>query len=630
MCKAKYKSTSCSEIISISRTVYSFLFFAGLHSQDTESLLQRASQITMHVMPSRDQSLRSEIRVFPGSNTGWCVIGPAEDAERAYVTTDVQDDYAIIVFGVSLRGGSTPMAAVVSEAWQAGGIQAIRAIDDLFSAVILDRRTHEVWIASDSGGLRTLRYYKEGSNLWISPHDVPIVAASTCGLDLRTLAAFSILRMRWSINGLPLLKDLEPVHAHTYIRWHHGELEIIPDNYAGRQPRIEPHDKQGIVQLRDAMIEHMHTHLASIVDKYDRVTIDLTAGMDTRATLALLLQHCDTARIESYTYAIESAMDLATSAIIAKRCALQYQVIPLEIPSRQELEDDIARLGFFSNGQSTSTRLFRRGTIDREGFPRFTGHNAGNLKGFYYPDKFTGHASTRLDLRTHLLNKNLRSTRFLSHTEFDKALCALILQRIEDFEGFSTNPFDIYDLFYTLERNGQYGSIDTGASLSYVTNRFSVFESPALIRMAMRMPAPMSQRFAVHRTIIRRYLPQTYGIVVNFSTWMPAMDYPLFARLAKKVFEGRRLFRQHMMRSPQNATTEVLNRSVRNLDQYFHACRENPEGFIHTAFSESEIMHLFSRLSSCGAMGHFVQGHLITMDAWYRQISEAKQLRERS
>jgi len=544
--------------------MYSFLVCARKDQQSIEGLLNKSARITRSIMPSLDQNILSSHRMIPEINAGWFILYPDSITYQHLVTDFVDQDTAVIAFGDVIAPDVDSTARYISDIWKQWGVDGVRNLDGCFSAVIVDRIQHTLYVASDLMGRRTLRYFSNDGTLLISPHDVPIMATGMCPLEYDLDSAASIIACNWSLQGKPLLKSVAVCDPNEYVTWHHGKLGRVRQPLITVDERIASNDKIGVTKQIDLIIEKLRDSARILCAGETEIGAGLTAGLDSRTSLALLLSVVDPSCIRANTSGSTSNFEVKTAKKLAAWYGFKHE---FKMPDEKDASFFIPHsrlLAFVTNGDTNSKRAIHPlPQIQDKPLVRFHGSGGEVYRGYYLAAPLTDKILenfTRTGVHVVLEGK----FRGLGNLPWaDPAIAdnvrARLMTIIESLGTISSDPLDILDLFYLFERYGRWASMVPRAT--WARGRYSLFDCPSAVKAAYKLPAPISNNCLLHRTIIKRYTPRAYYWFVNRESLLPLMSCPpaysmltTFLRYRNKAFDRvRRTFRlsKHVQSSEQ-------------------------------------------------------------------------------
>lgn len=518
----------------------SFLICANSDKKDVSFLLNKACAITKKLTPSLGAEIKHKINLVPEINGGYFYVFPFEGNYEALVSEYLNDSVAILVFGSILHPSKNP-AEYVYDAWKQDRIDAVRKIDGCFSAVIIDINAHSIHIASDIVGLRTLHYYHDNQALLVSTQDIPIVATGLCPVDFNLQSACSIISFDWSLKGTPLIEKINACDPNEYLTYYNGKLKHNRKPLLATNNRIDPKDHVSRNNQIDRIINKMQEKTRTICENKTLIKTDLTAGIDSRASLGILLSVTDPRRIKAVTTGTDNSIEVKTARKIAKLYNVNHTNNILQKGNVKEFIQHSKLLAFCTNGQTNSKRATTPlPNPEPNRPPRFSGNGGEIYDGFYYPNSFTKPPLANYsshDAIKHLEKRFPRiNTLPWTSPEFPEKLRLNLAAIINSYNDISSHPADLLDLFYLYERYCRWGS--SNFREFWKTNNNCIFGTPATVKLAYELPAPISNDHLLHRTIIKRFLKHAYYLPVNRGSFLPLSKYPKIYDLLGKRIRG--------------------------------------------------------------------------------------------
>ncbi len=608
--------------------MYSFLFHAGSDINDVQQSLHRAAKKTTQVSLAYNPELTTQIQLLPEMHAGWFIQTPNHQTIPPYITTHVDDELAILVYGSSIDGSKNHMATLLAEEWKVRGVMGLRRLDNLFSSIVIDRRARKVYLVCDQLGLRSLHYFVSGNQIWVSPHDVPIVAGSPCRLDINPLAVYSVCKVGWSLNGVPLLSDLLITDAkHIYV-WENGTLTKLQDHIFEGVKRLNDRDETGKASLLDSLIEYLDDQVQSILKDHDTISMDLTAGWDTRTVAALLLHNAGGRKLMAFTNDLVADREYQTAKWFAQYYHIEHLRSGPKARLPESMDNTLTAHAFYSNGKGTCFRLFNEGTVIRDAnTPHFTGHNADFIRGHFYPDKSATDPSSGkgIDIASNLNAQLIDSNSLVYSLEWDNALRQMLKGTITELSKISSHPYDIFDLFYLYERLGQWSTRDAALTVETGVRKYCLFEHPALIRGISQMPAPISQNYALQRKIIKAYAPRSYYKLINDRTFIPALSNRYLRRFIKKAFNVKSKLAIQNLSLVKPVEEQIAQKEIDDLLlNYVKERILDVDSVIFTVLSKAMLEKTTQLQSPPSLQLKTLWGHLIEIETWYKQIKEVR------
>jgi hypothetical protein len=514
-------------------------------------------------------ALNAAFRVETGS---WCGPGglSIEWAASVAVDTSCLIQYFATERGGVLLFGDTPVPdasgdqdrnAAARVVWQThlrGGAAAIHQLDGCFAAVVFDAQAGSVEVCADLIGQRALRLAETSAGAFLSPHDACLVACGAASLCLDPVSLLSCLVVENSIQARSLLKDVQGLEGNDVLRFRPGaKLERARFKKLDFSNRIAARDVRAQQQCRDAAIEHIMHSVASWARSGRLLRCELTAGIDSRASLACLLGAGAASFVEAVTSGGQESVDMRTAKQLARLAGVKHSLLPAASDNTDAFRANATLRAFVTNGETDAKRTAKPlAPWDPDGAIRVDGSASEVFRGFFYP--YMGPSGVAPDEPERLLELMLqrRLRRFAKVPLADEALRAQLRERLQscfsEYFTLSSNGNDAIDMFYLFERCAHWGAQARRASWSAARNPLLV---PTAVREAYRMPAPIGHWAGLHRELIRRYFPAGNRPLINGSR-------PLFFEGPGKLRSGARLGLT-VLRSGIDKVNHRLNRGSR-------------------------------------------------------------------
>ncbi len=421
-----------------------------------------------------------------------------------------------LVFGEVL--GSAPDATTVWETFLRGGVYAVHDLDGCFSALIWNATTGAVDVIADSIGQRTLRMAETDSCYWFSPHDTCLVACGAARVEFDPVSAFSCLIVENSLRAKPLLLDVQGLEANDRV---HVALDTGAVRY--RLPkidfsnRIDVRDKKAQQQCREEVADSIVQASSPWARSGREIRCELTAGLDSRASLACIIA----ARAQSRTVAITSgapdSVDVRTAARLARLAGARHLLLPAPSDDTTHFQANLELRAFAMNGETDAKRAAKPVPIwDPDGPIRVEGTSGEVYRGFLY--QYFGPTGIAPDAPSAIVDVMLRRRcrRFTRTPVSDSIIRSGLRERMLDcfgeYQTLTTCGNDMLDLFWLFERCSRWAAHVRRSSWSMSRNVFLV---PSAIRKAYTMPAPIGFWTNVHAHLIKEHFPAAQWILLN-------------------------------------------------------------------------------------------------------------------
>ncbi len=515
--------------------MYTFLLGASINN-DISLNMQCSMQVTKKLFDSFGFPTVISKKFIPEMNVRWFCLTPEVDNKVDLISEYANEQVVLIVFGhvYAVNGTNQNAALAVFEAWKKDGIDAVRSLDGCFSAVIVDLIKHIIYITSDIIGNRSLRFFNNKNTLLVSVHDIPIIATGLCATELDTVSAGSSVLFDWSFGGKSMLKDITVCSPFDYYTWCNGDFNRTHKPLLKTSERIDANDKNGIKRQVDLMIGNMRRNTRHFCGDNSNIYMELTAGIDSRVILAILLSVVDASRITAVTAGHKYSLDVKTAKLLADKCNVKYEYSAPDFPDKDIFLKNTKILAFFMNGDTSGKRAITGG-YSYDATPKLGGNSGEIFSGAFYNYFYA--KSDLFDVVNffEFLQKILSNGNELSWK--DEHIPESINRRLEGainlYRKMCTKEYDILDFFYLFERCARWGSMN--AQFTWMPNKFSPFESPGLVRLAFKLPPPIGYHYLFHRTIIERFLPASKYLPINEKNILPLLSHSPYARLLSGI-----------------------------------------------------------------------------------------------
>lgn len=608
--------------------MYSFLFLATTNGCEVVDTLKRSKDIIQTELPSLNCNIKSKELLIPEVNGGYYFFYPEQVAEKKRLVTDYSDkELSILVFGDIINPSCCTTAESIAEAWINGGIEAVRGIDGCFSAIIVDKIRKRIFVASDLMGLRTLNYYADEKTIVISMHDAVIVSTGLCSIDYDLTSIVSLLSCDWSIQGIPLIKQIHTFHPFDYILWDSGNVQTIRSPLLSVEGRIDPRDDKKIKSHVTQMIDVMLENISILFAGEEIVETDLTAGMDSRATLGLLLNVLGKERVRTFTSGASHSKDVSMARRLSRKYGLHHRHDQLSSDCSHSFDEHSRIITFYSNGIVNCKRATSQlPTFNLNVTPHISGNGGEIYHGFYYPKSIKTETIERFTQKQVCEYLKSRMPRAIKYQWISDELVNTFYERMSEslinYEAaISGNPFDLLNLFYLYERYCRWGC--RVFRNVWVHHVYVLFNSTKLLRLAFQLPSPISQNHLLHRTIIKKYIPESYYWLINSSTFMPALDFPILSKGITLFLHKVRDFLNYLPTSPEEKTVEQINGDIFSvhLSEYIRDTLYSKNSLTSSVFNKQEVEKIVESHIERKEDNLQIIGFMITLEH-YKRIME--------
>jgi hypothetical protein len=602
-------------------------------------LLEKASAITKRLIPSLGGEVDTFYRIIPEIQGGWFYLTPRFISNKNLISEFSDSEFSILVYGEIFQQKYNSNAKYIREIYDSGNIDSIRQLDGCFSAVIIDMNRSTICMVCDMVGHRSLRYYCNGQSFFTSSHDIPIVATGLCSIDFNLESAYSILSFGWSLQGESLIKDVKTVHPNEYITWdRETNVKSVYKPLLNLKERFSSNDIASQNAQIDLMIEEMLSYVRVVCDREPVIEADLTAGIDSRAIIGIILAVIDSSRLKIYSDGEDDNLDVKIARRVAESYGFEHNHSTPDTPKIETFLNYAKLLAFFMNGDTDSRRAVDSlPQIDRYHPPHFKGLGGEIYRGHYYHFKSnrTLNKLTSDDAVQILFRKFHRVDDLpILSIELRESVKKKLQNIIYCYNNISTHGADLLDLFYLYERFGRWGALD--ARGRWFQRYISPFGNPALVKLAFKLPPPIGNSYLLHKTIIARFLPELYYWPINNKDLLTFLGPSIVKTSGKFICNGTNYVYRKILKTPfyigkdrknylsqdnirSDYFSDVLGSNLYDIFLKNDSFSNNLFGKFHT---ERMINAHISRTSN------YMQliGSLITMEQWSDLVHQAYQL----
>lgn len=479
--------------------------------------MERALRIVQESVPDIGADLALQIFPVPSLQAALGTLSPRPDYSPAWVQVHQSPELLAFCYGSLVGIGDS--ARRIADEFRTGGAEAVHHLDGSFAGLLVDQLQRRVFITTDLIGMRAPRCVVGDSTLAVASHDLIHIAAGevACEFDLASVA--TLIACDWSMGGHPLVKGITRQAPWQIRAWSLRSTGVTSVGPIDSNNRIDPGDQKAIARQLDRVLDEMLLATRGFVAENPRVRASLTAGLDSRGVLSLLVAAAPRELVLN-TSGGDRALDVRVARRLARLVGAQHQCA---LPSKPTIATFEAhnRLRCFSlDGMGDARRAMTplpRWTAER---PVQAGGEGGEiLRGFFYQYFGIG-AAVPNDIEQ--LARTLLKWRFRRvHTlRFEQRVADSIEQRLRDalaaLEPLGQGGYDTLDLLYLYERYGQWGA---AGERSTWRRRWTPYESKAALFSAFHLPQPIGTRAVLAPLAVRRFLPaRAFWVPVNGSS----------------------------------------------------------------------------------------------------------------
>lgn len=616
--------------------MYSFVAGAGLRSEQQrrastlDALLRTAAGDVLRQLPALGAPLRIHCRELPEIDGGWATISPDPDTTPPLISDYCDATHAVLVFGEVDTAQSA--AICVHDAFIKGGLRAVASLGGVFSVIVVERLQRRLHVVTSVPGCRSLRCRQAEGALVLAPTDLAVVALSRCDVQMDVGALATLVATGWPLGGGSAVKQIAECQPHETWTWTAGQVTVNASNPLDRGARLHPRDEKRIGEKVDEVIEELRSgvrhHLAYHGD--ESVTVPLTAGMDSRAVLGLILSVSSRERVSAYTRGTQS-QDVRVARWLAAKVGIPHESRPSEPPSTADFESNARLLSVLTNGVSNAHTAARPRSSVTYARPVPLGGAGEVFRGFYYKYLWRQpriRAGSELVVKALLAAplKGLRSLRF-AHPGLDEEAPRRLRQALAGLEVFSRDTYDLCDLFYIFERLGRWGGAAWRGSLG---PSFVPFANHRAMAAAFELPAPIGDHQIVAH-IIARFLPRSaYWMPVNGGSLLALEGGGALRRTAREALrisaKLAREARQRVLPGEKAPAKVRLDYLSKHMSELMSDTSRSSGSVARMLFTAEQIDHLLGVPGAGKPSAVTVAGALFSLELWKRALDSVRQV----
>lgn len=573
-------------------------------------------------------SLRVDTLDLPEIGGGWATVSPETAVAPVLIQQHVDDELALLVFGQIDSSGDS--ARIVEREFRRGGLDALHGLSGVFSAVIVERRRSRLSVFTSLPGCRSLRYVTRDREMFLSTLDAGLIALTGMDVDIDLEAAAATVACGWAIGGSSALRGVTECSSLEQLIWTDGKLERRRSTLL-HAARLDARDTAGIDRKIEEVVEELRRGVGEQL-RYtnpESLAVALTAGVDSRAALSLVLSHRERSTIESYTRGDPNTLDVRVARSISRRLGISHRLVGHEQTLQGPVAANLEFVGLGGNGVSGVERALTHAFKVAQTPPALGGGGGEIFRGYYYNYiRRRGRCSNANDVADALLASPLRraKTSHFADPILSSAPQRLVRAAVSALEVVSRDPHDLADLFYLIERFSRWGSWPWRRSLGPTLVPFA---NTRAILAAFQLPAPIGDHALIAR-VVERYAPSwLFWVPINGAELL-ALEGPGAARyLAREGLRGggkvlRRLREGLRHRSAQGEQTPQIASAAYFAAEGFELMRSlllAPDSLARDLLTPRELeRRIAAHRQSLAELP--MLSMLMTLEVWRRSLRE--------
>jgi hypothetical protein len=366
------------------------------------------------------------------------------------------------------------------------------------------------------------------------------------------------------------------------------------------------------------------------LERPDRIHFALTAGVDTRAALALLYATRTTKPLLATTTGSPDSVDVKWARRICSLLDIEHEVIRPSVPTHESFSKNLELLAYVTNGDTDGKRALSGAQSTAPGALLLSGLGGEIFRGYYYPYYRRGHwrqseaRASAATVKALLLRKAFPHFAKLEiHQDLKRQVESRLEESLASFDVYAKSVYAFLDCFYLRERYGVWGSLN---SRRLWARSVAPFHSTQAMRLVARLPTPWGDQ-RIQAEIVRNYLPRRlYWMPVNGSETLTlhgtgTLKFWLRDTVKRaSVLAGRVHPQPSSQKSHERVRAELLAGEVYGL---VHEMLLAPDSLALDLMPKQAVEQLLrdhrKRVSNAKALGC-----LVTLEAWRASVKAAK------
>lgn len=603
--------------------MHAFLLVAGHPNvAAAESRVRRAAQRVLKLIPDIAADPQTQVLGLDAFDGALAIVSPRDDYTPAFAQVEDSGDLLGMCFGTI--SGSTRTAERVLEVFRAGGARAVQRLDGSFTAVIMNRRLCCLWLFSDSIGMRAASFVRGDGTISISSHELLHVAAGQVSGELDLDSVASIVGCDWSLGGRSLLSGVVRQDPWKVLEWSKDRTSFDVDRLIDAGGRIPVGDRKAIEGQLDRVVDSLLAATRRFVSGKGGVRASLTAGLDSRGVLSLLVR-AGVPRLDLYTNGGEASLDVRVAARLAKLVGASHtSSLPGE-PSADAFQEHNRLRAFALDGSADARRAMASLPRWNPQRPIVAGGVGGEIfRGFFYQYFATGQVPTSAELLTATLLK-WRFRRLAALPFADPAVRERLKERLgsrlAELARFGQGGHDTLDLFYLYDRYALWGAASERGTWS---QRWTPYEAKAAIALAYQLPPPIGSRCTVIPRAIRRFLPaRAYFTPVNGYSLLPLEGPGRWRAVLRQALSVQGKLALELERKFKSRETHQDARSRWMVNDYSRELLSSPRSLAQDLFGPSAVERLISEQAR-SSKHSMTLAYLLTAEEFRRLSAELR------
>lgn len=255
--------------------MYGFVFWKNNPSKDEDQFINDFISIHRTLNPFAD--FREQYRNLRINNFNLIYFLP-EDKDAVPLIQRYETEVHYILFWGQLFNTKKNCAQVIYN--KLNNNESIENLNGNYSFILYDKQSDTIRIYTDFMGRRKLYYFLNKDEFAVSNLDHLLVPFLPKPIEYDLVSVASSLYFDWSLMGKSYLKSVGILTPDNFLLFENRIIKFVKIPYNLHKNKVT---------IKEISYD-FHSYLENYIKDKETVHIDLTAGLDTRTILALLLK----------------------------------------------------------------------------------------------------------------------------------------------------------------------------------------------------------------------------------------------------------------------------------------------------------------------------------------------------
>jgi len=480
-------------------------------------LLKKSSEKVMSILSNYSEKLECNQFVSKDNTIGYYIIKPKTKVIRKQIHIYRENDIEVVLYGeLYLNSFESNYAEILYRKYKLENLNEARRLNGCYSACIIDYRSNNIIIISDVVGQRKLFYHDQNDTIIISSQDIPIFHTGLVQKEIDLKSMYSILAFDNSFYGKSLLRDIYGIQNTEYLTWKDGITKRHYQPLLIKDCKIDPKNFSAQKKTVQTIADQIISNIKLAVKHSEKIIFDLTAGLDSRAMLAILLTNFSDKTLVPQTMGSPQSPEVKSAKKISKRFNLKHIITMPELQSVNDFDYNANKIAFSTNGTTTSLFAISKKQVLKDINDLHIGSQGGDaFRGFFYHNRsktkiesYSLHKVTSLVQKRNFIS-NLQINDYSIHKWYNR----VIAEFIQEYSTYSPDKASIFDLVYLFQRLSNWASFRSRCNWNL--NYFTPFMTSKVIENMYKLPAYFTLMVPIHDYFIKQLPSSIYNMSYN-------------------------------------------------------------------------------------------------------------------